>query len=144
MFNTVIIMILGNRLQVVVLWVMVLHSIAVGYQLDRTGLDWTVQDWSVCWPFYTCSSRPGKLYSSPPTTNIIIFFHFLLAARLPFPASYWLLDSTIPYTPCLYLCPFPSAIQFTLKMEAARSSEMLVSYHITTWHHNTEDHDLEK
>jgi hypothetical protein len=24
--------------------------------------------------------------------------------------------------------------------EAARSTEMLVSYHITTWHHNSEDH----
>jgi len=27
-------------------------------------------------------------------------------------------------------------------MEAARSSEVLVSYHITTWHHVPEDHDL--
>jgi hypothetical protein len=27
-------------------------------------------------------------------------------------------------------------------LEAARLSEVLVSYHITTWRHNPEDHDL--
>jgi len=31
---------------------------------------------------------------------------------------------------------------FTLKMEAARSSETLVSYHITTRRQSPEDHDL--
>jgi len=31
---------------------------------------------------------------------------------------------------------------FTLKMEAARSSEMFVSHHITTWHHNPGACDL--
>jgi hypothetical protein len=31
---------------------------------------------------------------------------------------------------------------FTLKMEAARSSEILASYCNTTWHHNPEDLDL--
>jgi hypothetical protein len=31
---------------------------------------------------------------------------------------------------------------FSLKMEAARSSEALVSYHITAWRHNPEDLDM--
>jgi hypothetical protein len=30
----------------------------------------------------------------------------------------------------------------TLKMKAVRSSDTLVSYHITVWHHIPEDHDL--
>jgi hypothetical protein len=34
---------------------------------------------------------------------------------------------------------FPNAIHFTLKMEAAKSLEMLVYYHNITWHHNPED-----
>jgi hypothetical protein len=49
---------------------------------------------------------------------------------------YWLLDCAPSYTTCLYLCPFPSAIHFTPNMEAARSSEILVSYCNITWHHN--------
>jgi len=36
---------------------------------------------------------------------------------------------------------YPSSSHFTLKMEAARSSETLVSYHITTRRHNPEDRD---
>jgi len=35
-------------------------------------------------------------------------------------------------TPGIYICPPSSVIYITLKMEAARSSETLVSYHITT------------
>jgi hypothetical protein len=31
---------------------------------------------------------------------------------------------------------------FTLKVVAARSSKILISKHITTQHHNPEDHDL--
>jgi hypothetical protein len=34
---------------------------------------------------------------------------------------------------------FPINRHFTLKMEAARFSEMLVSYCNTTWYHNLED-----
>jgi hypothetical protein len=41
--------------------------------------------------------------------------------------------------PCSYMVGYQC---FTLKMEAARSSETLVFYHITTWYHNPEDHDL--
>jgi hypothetical protein len=47
------------------------------------------------------------------------------------------------YTPCLYLCPLPSTIHFTLKMEAVWSSETFVPY-ITTRRHNPEDHDLNR
>jgi hypothetical protein len=40
-------------------------------------------------------------------------------------------------------CSVPEDLAaFTLKMEAASPSEMLVSYHITTRHHNSEDLDL--
>jgi len=66
------------------------------------------------------------------------------------PTSYWLPDCPFPsiltarpwhplvlqaYTYALSL----SAIHFTLKMEAARSSEMLVFYCSITWHYNPED-----
>jgi len=42
----------------------------------------------------------------------------------------------VEYTQFLYVWPFSSAIRFTLKMEACWFSETLVSYHLTTWHHN--------
>jgi len=37
-----------------------------------------------------------------------------------------------------------SVSHFALKMEAVRSSEMLVSYHNTTWHQNPEDLKLKQ
>jgi hypothetical protein len=39
--------------------------------------------------------------------------------------------------PVLYLCPFPSSVHFTLKMEAVRSTETLLYYHITTRRQNS-------
>jgi len=48
-------------------------------------------------------------------------------------AFYWPgRDCTQFYASCPILRSLPSPIHFTLKMEAARSSEMLVSYHNTT------------
>jgi hypothetical protein len=35
-------------------------------------------------------------------------------------------------------------VNFTLKMEAAKSSETLISYRRTTWRHNPADWDLEE
>jgi len=48
-------------------------------------------------------------------------------------------DSVLPV---LHLCPLPRPTHFTLKMEAARSSETLVSYHITPCRQDSEDQDL--
>jgi len=70
------------------------------------------------------SSMP---HCSPPT------------AVLPsFSACYWVLNSTLSYTCACIYAPFPANL-FTLKMEAARSSKMLLSYHNTMQHHNPED-----
>jgi hypothetical protein len=41
-----------------------------------------------------------------------------------------------------YLCLLPGPTHSILKIEGASFSEMLLSYHIPTWHHNPEDHDL--
>jgi hypothetical protein len=42
-------------------------------------------------------------------------------------------------TPCKVAEDLDNSIHFTLKMEAARSSETLVFYHITTLRYNPED-----
>jgi len=57
--------------------------------------------------------------------------HFLLA-HTDYPS----------HTSCLNYDPFPCTIHFILMTETVRFSETLVSYHITTWCHNPEDHDL--
>jgi hypothetical protein len=67
---------------------------------------------------------------------------FVLAARPPVPASYWLLGSVPLLCPTPISVPLSSAIHFTLKMEAASSSETLVSYRSITWRHSSEDLDL--
>jgi len=54
------------------------------------------------------------------------------------------LDTSIgilPLYPYVY-APFPSAIHFTLKIEAAWPSKTLVFYNISTWCHNLEDCDF--
>jgi hypothetical protein len=38
--------------------------------------------------------------------------------------------------------PFPSMIHFILKVKTVQSSKTMVSYHITTWCHSPEDHNL--
>jgi hypothetical protein len=65
------------------------------------------KDWTLCPAVCTCSSPSGT-----PTHC------YTCTISLPLLASYWLLDSTLSYIPCPYLCPFPSTIHFTLKIEA--------------------------
>jgi hypothetical protein len=48
----------------------------------------------------------------------------------------------LSYFLLLHLGPLPGTTHFTLKMEAATSSETLVSYHSNTSHHNPEDLNL--
>jgi len=79
--------------------------------------------------------HPPYCINSVPSVSITILLpsgykatlpHFLLAAKL-----------------CsLLLSLYPSTIHFTLKMETARSSKTMVSYHNTTWCHNPENLDL--
>jgi hypothetical protein len=54
---------------------------------------------------------------------------FLLARTCLYPS----------YSLLVHLGSFPGIMHFTLKMEAAWSSETLVSYHINTWRHKLED-----
>jgi hypothetical protein len=90
------------------------------------------EKWTFHLPFDTCSGQSDTPTCSPPTIGISILCCFLLAASLPLPTSCWLLTLCPP--PPLLL--FPRAIYFNLKTEVARSSETLVSYCNTTWHHN--------
>jgi hypothetical protein len=70
--------------------------------------------WTLHYPFSTCSCLDGKP-------------HRFRSQRL-FRFPYLLPIACRCLTPlCLHLCSFPSAIHFTLKMEAPRSSETLVS-----------------
>jgi hypothetical protein len=81
--------------------------------------------------FVPAASRSVTPPHSSPTISIIILHHLVLAH--------------IESTPSLHhfcICAsLPSAIHFTLKMGAPWPSEKLVFYHITTWCHNTEDHN---
>jgi len=45
----------------------------------------------------------------------------------------------LSYALLLQLGPLPSIMHFTLKMEAAKSSKTMVSYHSTMQHHNPEE-----
>lgn len=63
---------------------------------------------------------------SSPMANITIAPHSILAYT----------DSTLSYTPCLYLCSLPSAIHSILNMKAVQPSQTLVPYPITSQHHN--------
>jgi hypothetical protein len=66
-----------------------------------------------------------------------------VAARLPLPTSYWLVNSaSLLCSKPISMLVFPTASHFTLKMQAARSSETLVSYHNITQHHILEDFDM--
>jgi hypothetical protein len=59
---------------------------------------------------------------SSPTTSTTILSCFLLVHT----------DSTPSYCACPFQCSFPSPIHFALKMEAARPTETMVSYYVTT------------
>jgi len=93
------------------------------------------KDWTPHLPFNSCSSRSNRLTCSPPVAYITILSCFHLAARLCPPLT---LHS------CVCVSFFSSATHFTLKMEAAWSSEMLVSLNNTTWHCNPEGLDLKE
>jgi hypothetical protein len=87
-------------------------------------------------PLYSTVLHTGR--TLPSSLESVLHF-FPLPASGSFtgrlhPHSYWLTCTSTP--------PTPSTTHFTLKMEAARSSETLVSYHSTTWSHNPEDLNL--
>jgi len=91
--------------------------------------DWTLH------PAFSNYSGPAWYTTSLPPPGDITILPFSLLVHV---------DSTTSYTLCLYLCPLPSAVHFTLKMEAAWSSEVSVSYCFNTWYHNPEDHDMKE
>jgi len=80
-----------------------------------------------------CSGR-----SDTRTFPFIILSRFVPSTRPPLPVSYWLPDSSpLPLVLKANICVlFPSAISFTLTMDAARSSETLISYRNSTRSHN--------
>jgi hypothetical protein len=100
------------------------------------------KDWTPHLAFNTCIGQLDTPTCPTPTTVL-----------LSFPTSYWLPDYATPlpigcWTQSALVLQayiyalFSTVICYTLKMDATKSTETLVSYHNTTWHYNPEDCNL--